>query len=54
VVTKVGKLKNYVVTPIVIAKDNFSSTILTEIRKYFKFTAHKENDGSMSLLIASK
>jgi hypothetical protein len=44
VVTEVGKLKNHVVTPIVIAKGDFSSTILTEIRKYFKFTAHKEND----------
>jgi hypothetical protein len=41
-VIKVGKLKNHVVIPIVIAKGNFSSTILTEIRKYFKFTAQKE------------
>ena len=44
VVTEVGKLKNHVATPIAIAKSDFSSTTLTEIRKYFKFTAHKEND----------
>jgi hypothetical protein len=25
-------------------KGDFSSTILTEIRKYFKFTAHKNKD----------
>ena len=44
VVAEVGKLKSHVVTPIVIAKSDFSSTTLTEIRKYFKFTAHKENN----------
>jgi hypothetical protein len=44
VVTEVGKFKNHVITPIIIAKGNFSSTTLIEIRKYFKFTAHKEND----------
>ena len=43
VVTEVVKLKNHVATPIAIAKSDFSSTTLTEIRKYFKFTAHKNN-----------
>jgi hypothetical protein len=44
VVTEVKKLKNHVITPIVITKSDFSSTILTKIRKYFKFTAYKENN----------
>ena len=44
VVMEIGKLKNHIVTPAIIAKGDFSSTTLTEIRKYFKFTAHKNKD----------
>jgi hypothetical protein len=42
IVTTVGKLTNYIAT--IIAKDDFSSTTLIGIRKYFKFTAHKNKD----------
>ena len=44
VVTEIGKLKNHIVTSVIIAKGDFSSITLTGIRKYFKFTAHKSND----------
>ena len=38
------KNSKIIVTPVIIAKGDFSSTILTGIRKYFKFTAHKNKD----------
>jgi hypothetical protein len=44
VVTTVRKLTNHIITSAIIAKGDFSSITLTRIKKYFKFTAHKNKD----------
>lgn len=44
IIEEVGKLKNHVILQAVIAKGVFSISTLAGIRKYYKFTAHKQND----------
>ena len=44
VVAQVGKLKNHAASQAVMAKGSFATPTLIGIRKYFKFSAHKNND----------
>ena len=44
VVAQVGKLKNHVASQAVMAKGSFATPTLIGIRKYFKLSAHKNND----------
>jgi hypothetical protein len=54
VVTTIKKLTNHVATLAIIAKGDFSSTTLTKIRKYFKFTHTRTKIGYMLFLIVFK
>jgi hypothetical protein len=44
IITEVKKFNNHTIIPAIIAKGSFSVIILTEIRKYFKFSANKDKN----------